>query len=67
MGEYNGFNIVKHGRFSTLVIKSVGKGALPKMLMGSFSDERRAKIAIDTYLSGKTKKGTSDDKANSST
>ena len=65
--DYNGFKILNHHRFSTKTIKSIGKGALPNKLKGSFSDERRAVQAIDAYIAGKNVKGDSDAKRDSTT
>ncbi|QDP53385.1 MAG: hypothetical protein Unbinned6805contig1000_47 [Prokaryotic dsDNA virus sp.] len=62
------FKIVKHPKFATRIIKSVGKGALPNKLQGSFSDERRAQQAIDSYLLEKEgKKGASNGETGSKT
>ena len=62
--EHNGFKIFNHPRFATRVIQMIGKGALPKVLRGSFSDERRAKQAIDAYVSTR---GASNAKTNRTT
>ena len=62
--EHNGFRILTHPRFATKIIQMIGKGSLPKMLYGSFSDERRATQAIDAY---KSKKGSLNAKTNSTT
>jgi len=62
--EHNGFKILSHPKFATKVIQMIGKGALPKLLQGSFSDDRRATQAIDAY---KSKKGASNAKTNSTT
>ncbi len=65
--EHSGFNILAHAKYATKIIKFIGKGALPKVLHGSFTDDRRAKHAIDTYLVSKSKKGASNAKTNSTT
>ena len=65
--EHKGYKILTHPRFATRVIQAIGKGALPKILMGSFSDERRAMQAIDTYVSVKSKKGASNAKTDRTT
>ena len=51
--EYKGYSIEGDGTFGMKVIKSIGKGALPKLLKGSFSNHRVAENAIDSYLNGK--------------
>lgn len=59
--EYKGYEIANDMTFGHKVIKSVGKGALPKLLQGSFTNTRQAEIAIDSYLG---KKGTKDGESN---
>ncbi|AFE86210.1 hypothetical protein [Salinivibrio phage CW02] len=46
--EYKGYAIVDGG-FNSRKIQSVGKGALPKALKGSYTSTDQAKHAIDVY------------------
>ena len=58
--KYNGYEIANDQTFGHKVIKAIGKGALPKLLKGSFTNTREAEIAIDRYLGTKgTKNGES--------
>ncbi len=65
--QHKGYDITSHSKFSTKVIRGIGKGALPKVLQGSFSDDRRAMQAIDAYVALKSKKGASDAKTDNTT
>lgn len=47
--EYKNYRIVGDGTFGMYVIKSIGPGAIPDILQGSFSKTVNAKQAIDTY------------------
>ena len=59
--EYKGFNIYNAG-FSTLKkIKTIGRGSLPDVLLGSYTSYEAAKRAIDGYVT--TKKVKSNGKA----
>lgn len=65
MVEYKGFNIGFEGRFPKVIIRSIGKGALPKMLNGGFKSKHSAQEAVDRYLSLKEKGGKSNAKKQS--
>jgi hypothetical protein len=54
--EYNGYKIESDGGWGMKVIKSIGKGALPLSLRGSFSNTYFAKRAIDVALAQKENK-----------
>ena len=60
MSEYNGYKIVGDGTYGYKEIKSLGRGALPLSLRGSFTTEKVARQAIDYHLATKVNK---DDKA----
>lgn len=47
--EYKDYKIVGDGTFGNLHIKGEGKGALPMVLRGSFTNYVNAKRAIDSY------------------
>lgn len=51
--EYKGYAIVGDGTFGNKLIKAIGKGALPKVLKGSFTNHQHAARAIDLYLGNK--------------
>lgn len=51
--EYKGYSIVGDGTFGNKLIKSIGKGALPKSLKGAFTNHQNAARAIDLYLGSK--------------
>ena len=58
------YELVKHPSIPTMLeVKSVGSGALPQSLRGSFTTEVEAKRAIDRYVATKDVKNA---KANSS-
>lgn len=48
--EYKGYNIKGDGVYGQKVIHSIGSGALPKSLRGSFTNERQAERAINSYI-----------------
>jgi hypothetical protein len=58
--EYNGYKIVGDGTYGNKEIRSVGRGALPLTLRGTFTSEKVARQAIDSHLATKVNK---DDKA----
>ena len=51
--EHNGYMVVNDGTYGNLEIRSIGKGALPDMLKGSFTKHGFATRAIDSYISKK--------------
>jgi hypothetical protein len=53
--EYKGFDIIGDGTFGMKVIKAVGKGSVPMLLRGSYSNDRFAQHAVDVHLSNKEK------------
>ena len=53
MFEYNGYGIEPDGAFGMKKIKSIGSGALPEVLKGSFTSTSIAMRAVDQYLSTK--------------
>lgn len=60
--EHKGFKIVPDGTFGNKVITREGKGAMPKVLGGSFTNHKQASNAIDAYLDSKgTKNGEGND------
>lgn len=50
MTEYKGYKIEGDGTFGHKVIKTIGPGALPLDLRGSFTRAFNAQYAIDRYL-----------------
>lgn len=50
MMEHNGFRIEGDKTFGMYVIKSIGPGALPDVLKGSYTRTSEAKWAIDQYV-----------------
>lgn len=46
--EYKGYEIVPLGTFTMYRIKTIGRGSLPKELIGHFTSILFAKEAIDT-------------------
>lgn len=53
MSEYRGYNIELDGTFGLRSIKSIGSGALPKVLRGSYTKQDFAERDIDLYLDSK--------------
>lgn len=53
---YKGYKIESDKTFGHKVIKSIGKGALPKVLGGSYTNTRQAELAVDRYLASKGSK-----------
>lgn len=53
--EYNGYSIEGDGTFGMKYIKSIGRGALPMELRGSFTTANAAKRVIDILHSKKEK------------
>lgn len=51
--EYKGFKIVSDAKYGMKEIKQIGKGALPKALMGRFTTPILAKRVIDYYILSK--------------
>lgn len=51
--DYNGYKIVRDGRFSYFEIKHTGKGSLPIVLSGKYTHSNIAKIDIDKYIKSK--------------
>lgn len=51
--EYNGFKIVSDKKFGLKEIKQIGKGALPRLLVGKFTTPLAAKRVIDSYILSK--------------
>lgn len=51
--EYKGYQIVSDGTYGYKEIKPMGKGSVHLSLRGKFTNERIAKVAIDTHLSQK--------------
>lgn len=51
--HYQGFQICKANFPSMLKIKTLGRGSLPNSLLGSYTSEKAAKEAIDSYVSSK--------------
>lgn len=49
MTEYKGYRIVGDGTYGMFVVKSIGPGAIPDMLQGSYLRVVNAKQAIDIY------------------
>ena len=49
--EYSGYMVVNDGTYGNLEIRSIGKGALPNILKGSFTKHGFATQAIDSYIS----------------
>lgn len=45
--EYRNYHIVGDGTYGHKLVKTIGKGSLPLALLGSFTNSRMAKIAID--------------------
>jgi len=58
--KYNGYEIIGDGTFGQNRIRSVGKGALPKRLRGSYTSVPLARRAIDFHkkvtVNGKEKR-----------
>ncbi len=48
--EYEGYNIEGDGTFGMKLIKTIGRGSLPKSLRGAFSNVNEAKKAIDAVV-----------------
>lgn len=51
--EYKNYNIQLHKPTANYTIHSIGKGALPKALVGLFTTPAIAKAHIDRYVNGK--------------
>ena len=51
--EHKGYNITLHDEYATYEIHGIGKGALPKMLQGSFMSVKLAQQFIDMYVTSK--------------
>jgi hypothetical protein len=54
--EYKGYKIESDGTFGMKRIRSIGKGSLPQMLKGHFSNTGMARRSIDVYLAQKGNK-----------
>lgn len=52
MNEYKGFLIESDGTFSMRKIKPIGKGSVPMVLRGSYTNTAFAMQAIDAYKDG---------------
>jgi hypothetical protein len=48
--EHKGYAVETLGTFPAAIIRSIGKGALPKALKGQYTSFSAAKKAVDTYL-----------------
>lgn len=53
--EYKGFNVKGDGKFGYYSIHTIGKGSLPDMLKGVFTNMGEAKKNIDGYVEIKSK------------
>lgn len=51
--EYKDYQIVKHEKFTTVLIKSKGTGKVPKELQGAFVSPKSAMQHIDTFYAKK--------------
>lgn len=52
--DYNGYKIVRDGKYSYFEIKHVGKGSLPIVLSGKYTHSNLAKADIDKYVDSKS-------------
>ncbi|AMO43489.1 hypothetical protein [Pseudomonas phage K4] len=59
--EYKGYQIVNDGTYGFKEIKPLGKGSVHMSLRGKFTNDRIAKVAIDTFLSKKVDTNGKDD------
>lgn len=59
--EYKGYQIVNDGTYGFKEIKPLGKGSVHLSLRGKFTNDRIAKVAIDTFLSKKVDSNGKDD------
>ncbi|BFG81839.1 hypothetical protein [Pseudomonas phage PP21] len=59
--EYKGYQIVNDGTYGFKEIKPLGKGSVHMSLRGKFTNDRIAKVAIDTFLSKKVDSNGKDD------
>lgn len=59
--EYKGYQIVNDGTYGFKEIKPLGKGSVHLSLRGKFTNDRIAKVAIDTFLSKKVDTNGKDD------
>lgn len=50
---YKGYKIERNRQFGTFEVRAIGKGALPKILNGSFTKDSIVKNLIDSYLKNK--------------
>lgn len=59
--EYKGYQIANDGTYGFKEIKPLGKGSVHMSLRGKFTNDRIAKVAIDTFLSKKVDSNGKDD------
>ncbi len=53
--DYKGYQIVNDGTYGLKRIKMVGRGALPVVLRGRYTNQKAAEHAIDAYEATKAK------------
>jgi hypothetical protein len=51
--DYKGYKIELQREYAIYGIRSIGKGALPKLLQGAFTTYKDAMKVIDIYLDSK--------------